>query len=108
MTDNQSMQQVMANKPDVPLHIRIFGGIFSAAVSSFFLTWCSLHGIDFKTLGVDSEGIKAAITGAITGVAVAPESVPIALAAFILYWRKAWRIVFKAATENLPEDGGNQ
>lgn len=103
MTDT-TIKQVIDNKPNVSVITRVMLGVASSAVTSFLLTWCSLHGYDFKTLGVDSEGIKSTITGSITGVAVAPECIPMAIAAFIIYWRKAGRIISKSVTEELPPD----
>lgn len=95
-------------KKGVPLLVRIFLAWVASSASAFILTWCSMHGIDFQVWKIDSEVVKANITGILTGVATAPECIPLGIAALILFLRKAWRTIRNAATRNLPPDDDSE
>lgn len=92
------------DKPTVPLFVRIVSGILASGATSLILTMCSMSGTNFELAGVNSELIKASITGSLTGIFVAPECIPLAIAGFIISFRLAWRTVANAFTRQLPED----
>lgn len=85
-------------KPKVGMN-RILAGVIAAGMSSWLLTWCSLHGVDFKTFGVDSELIKSSITGSLVGFFIAPDSCLNSIRDFLI-WCYDWaRSLRTAATE---------
>lgn len=49
---------------------KIIAGILAAGITSYTMNWFSLHGVDFKTLGMDSEVVKASLIGTIAGTIV--------------------------------------
>lgn len=93
------------DKKEVPLIARILLGVTASSTTSWMLTFGSLHGIDFTTLGISSEVIKSTITGGLTGVFVAPECIPLAIAGCILSLRLANRTIKNALTKDLPPEG---
>lgn len=94
MTDTTIQQE----KPR-PGTSRIIAGALAGGISSWFLTWCSMQGVDFKTLGVDSEIMKGAITGTLTGFFVAPDTVVLMMRDFLIWVYSSAKILRKAATE---------
>lgn len=85
-------------KPKVGMN-RVLAGVLAASISSWFLTWCSLRGVDFKTLGVDSEFVKSSITGTLVGFFIAPDSF-FAMIRDFLIWCFDWaQSLYKAATQ---------
>lgn len=85
-----------------PLWLRIVIGAIASGVTGWSLNWFSLHGVDFKVWGVNSEFIKSTIESILTGVFVAPECIPLAIAGCILGIRQGWRIIWHSVTETLP------
>lgn len=83
-------------KPPVGLP-RIMAGAIAGGISSWCLNWASLHGVDFKTFGVDSEYVKGAITGTLTGFFVAPDTFVFILRNFLIWCHDTavmlWRAV---------------
>ena len=92
------------DKKQVPLFMRIVLGACASATSGFVLTWASLHGVDFKTLGINSEVVKSGIEGTLTGIFVAPECIPLAIAGVIYGCRKGFRIIWQSVTSPLPPE----
>ena len=92
------------DKKQVPLFMRIVLGACASATSGFVLTWCSLNGVDFKTLGISSEVIKSGIEGTFTGIFVAPECIPLAVAGFIYGVRLSGRTIMGGFTKPLPPE----
>lgn len=39
----------------------VFKALISSGLASYFMTYCSLHGVDFETLGVPSEIVKSTL-----------------------------------------------
>ena len=92
------------NKKQVPLFMRIVLGACASATSGFVLTWASLHGIDFKTFGINSEVVKSGIEGTLTGIFVAPECIPLAIAGVIYGVRLSGRTIMGGFTKPLPPE----
>lgn len=90
-----------SNGKNVPLWVRIVCGIAAGAVTPLILTQASLAGVNFETLGVNSEIVKGAISGVLTGVAVAPIETCVAI---IISVRMAGRTIKNAFTSPLPPD----
>jgi hypothetical protein len=90
------------DKKQVPLFLRIALGSAASAASGFILTWCSLHGVDFKTFGISSEVVKSTIEGTLTGIFVAPECIPLAVAGFIYGILLSGRTIMGGFTKPLP------
>jgi len=78
---------------------RAFAGAIAGGFTSWFLTWCSIHGVDFKTFGVDSELIKGGITGTLTGIFVAPDTLVFALRDFFIWCHTSFNILRQAAEQ---------
>jgi hypothetical protein len=76
--------------------VRIFTGILAGFVSSYVLNQCSLHGVDFKTMGVDSEIVKSGLEGTIVGFLMAPKNLVYATVDGILFVRFFFANVWKA------------
>lgn len=70
---------------------KTISGIAIAILSSYFVNWLSLRGMDFKTLGVDSELIKASIVGTLTGsfVAFTPQNIVAQIVDIIRFLKNA-------------------
>jgi hypothetical protein len=76
--------------------VRIMTGIVSGFISSYILNQCSLHGVDFKTLGVDSEIVKSSLEGTIVGILIAPKNLVYASVDAILFVRFFFANIWKA------------
>lgn len=86
---------------------KIVSGILAAAVTSYFMNWCSLRGVDFKILGVDSEIVKSSLIGTLSGIFIGftPHNFVQSVVAAILFIRGSWRKIEDAATtKNLPDE----
>lgn len=99
---NQGLSSTGNGKTGVPLLLRVACGVVASGVSGWVLNWFSLHGVDFKVLGIDSEFVKSSIESTLTGLFVAPECIPLAIAGTILGIRKGFRIIWRSVTEALP------
>lgn len=87
-----------------PIWVRIVCGMVASGFSGWFLNFLSLHGVDFKVLGVDSEFVKSSIESTLTGIGTAPECIPLAIAGIIVSLRLACRTIRDAFTKPLPPD----
>lgn len=101
MADPTSSPPQTANGKNVPLWVRIVCGIAAGAVTPWILTQASLAGVNFETLGVNSEIVKGGISGLLTGFAVAPVETFVAV---IISIRVALRTIKAAFTSPLPPD----
>lgn len=99
-----SFSQTGNGKSGPPLWLRVTIGAIASGVTGWGLNWFSLHGVDFKVLGIDSEFIKSTIETLLTTVIFYPECIPLTIAAAILFVRKGARVVMNAFTEQLPPD----
>lgn len=84
---------------------KIVAGILAAGVTSYIMNWCSLHGINFQTFGVDSEIVKSTLIGTIAGVFVGftPAHLVQDIIDAILFIRSSYRKICNAATtDDLP------
>lgn len=89
---------IMTAQPKVGMN-RVLAGAIAGGVASWFLTWSSLHGVDFKTFGVDSEIVKGGITGTLVGVFTAPDTLILGLRDIIIWCYNSVKILRKAAEE---------
>ena len=85
-----------ADREDSSTLLRIVIGVFAGFFSSYLLNQCSLHGIDFKTAGVDSEVVKSALQGTVIGLLVAPRNIVYSVVDGILFVRFFFTNVWKA------------
>lgn len=85
-------------KPKIGMN-RILAGVVAAWISSWFLTWCSLRGVDFKTFGIDSELVKSSITGSLVGFFIAPDTLFAGIRDFIIWLVDWYKSLRQAATE---------
>lgn len=99
MTDTTIDVNVKADEKQRPGLSRIFAGGLAGGLTSWLLTWGSLHGMDFTTAGIDSEYVKGAITGTLTGFFVAPDTVVFMLRDVIIWFYNSAKILSKAAKE---------
>lgn len=83
--------------------LRIFVGAICSSITSYFLTYCSLHGVDFATLGISSEMVKGGIVGSITGFIIAPITFIYKLRDMVLWFRRAWYILYSAIVDGKSE-----
>ena len=85
---------------------KIVSGILAAATTSYFMNWCSLHGVDFKILGVDSEIVKSSLIGTLSGafIGFTPQNFVQSVVSVIVFLRGSWKKIEDAATENLPDE----
>lgn len=91
----------LPEKPKVGLN-RVLAGVLAGAIASWSLTWCSLHGVDFKTFGVDSEVVKGGLTGTLVGVFTAPDTLLMSVRD-VLIWAYNWVKTLKRAAEEGKE-----
>lgn len=81
-------------KPDVPGgKVTVLAIIISAWLASYIMTQCSLHGIDFKTFGVDSEMVKSTIIATAVSFISKPKTFVSTISDGILFVRetgKTW------------------
>lgn len=91
---NQPQDQASAGKLND--FTRLVVGAVGGGLSSFLLTQLSLHGVDFKELGIDSEIVKSAITATIVGLLVAPRNILFTIRDSILFARYALKIIWDA------------
>ena len=94
-TADQSSPVAGLSKPPVGFS-RIMAGAVAGGISCWCLNWASLHGVDFKTLGVDSEYVKGGITGSLTGFFVAPDTLLYMMRNFLISCHKWWKILKRA------------
>ena len=97
-----SSSQTGNGKSGVPLLLRVACGVIASGFSSWVLNWCSLHGVDFKVFGINSELVKSTIDSTLTGVFVAPECIPLAIAGVILGIRQGFQIIWRSVSQPLP------
>lgn len=102
MPDPTSSSSQTGNGKQVPLWLRIIFGVIASGITSWSLNFASLHGVDFKTFGINSEIIKSTIESTLTGVFIAPECIPLAIAGVIVGIRLGLRTIVNAFTEKLP------
>lgn len=76
--------------------VRIVTASISGGISTYILNYFSLKGVDFKTLGIDSEMVKAGIDGTIVGVVSAPDNLVYTLRDGILWIRFACKTLWDA------------
>lgn len=78
---------------------RIGAGILSGAISTFIVNQFSLHGVDFKLLGIPSEVVKSCIDGTLVGffIGLTPDHFVAFVRDVIIFvkqslrsWRDAW------------------
>ena len=67
--------------------VRMISGAIAGGISSYILTQCSLRGVNFTELGVDSEIVKSSITGVIVGFVVTPKNLVYTIVDGILFVR---------------------
>lgn len=91
-------------KKQMSLLTRFILGFLASGITTWTLTFCSLHGIDFTVWFVNSEAMKAAIVAFLTGVAGTPECIPKSIAIFIIFCRMSGRTIKNALTRPLPDD----
>lgn len=84
---------------------KIVAGILAAGTTSYIMNWCSLNGIDFAVLGVDSEIVKASLIGTLSGVFVGltPQHVVQETIDIILFVRASYQRIVQAATSDKIE-----
>ena len=85
---------------------KVVAGIIAAGVTSYLMNWCSLHGVDFKVFGLDSELIKSSLVGTIAGTVIGftPKNIVQDIVNIIIFVRLSYRKITSAATsENIPE-----
>lgn len=95
MTDTTIKDEKVAPKSS------IFQAMIAAAVASYFVTQLSLAGVNFETLGVSSELVKATIVGQLTvffGWATATNVVT-SLRTSILFVRNSYLSLRQAAEQ---------
>lgn len=87
----------MTDQPAAPDKVSAFTrmiiGAIAAWVSSYLLNQLSLAGVDFKTLGLNSEMVKSTIEGVFVGLAVTPKNLVYSIRDGILFTRfalKTW------------------
>lgn len=78
---------------------RIASGALAGGISSYLLTWCSMHGVDFKVFGFDSELVKGAVTTTLTGFFVAPDTLVFLIRDILIWCHVSGASIWKAATQ---------
>lgn len=91
---NQPLDQASAGKAND--FVRLAAGAVAGGFSSYLLTQLSLHGVDFRELGIDSEIVKSTITGFLVGIVVAPRNIIFTLRDSILFCRFACKVLWDA------------
>ena len=93
--------------------LQIFSGMIAAGCTSFFLTWCTNHGIDFSAFGTDAETIKSAMIGGLTGTFigltnalqdVAAKGIVDKIIAVIKFVRRSFARISNAAHEPIESE----
>jgi hypothetical protein len=95
------------NTPQVTL-LKIFIGAICGGITSYGLTQLSLHGVDFTTLGVNSEIVKGAITTTVSGYVMAPILIIYKIRDLILWFWQAKRIIADALQGKKSYETPNQ
>lgn len=102
MTDKLS--QTLAENYEKKGSGKTGAAIIAAGMASYFMTYCSLHGIDFEVIGIPSELVKATIVGHMAGFIVwfTPQNFVQEVKNGILFVRgaiKTWWIAARDGTE---------
>jgi hypothetical protein len=101
------MTDATTNAPKAGGIGKIVSGILAAGLTSYFMNWCSLKGVNFALFGVDSEIVKSTLIGSLAGVFVGltPQHIVQEIVDAILFLRSSYRKICKAATtEDIPEE----
>lgn len=78
--------------------VTILAIIISAWLASYIMTQCSLHGIDFKTFGVDSEMVKSTIIAYVVAFISKPKTFVSTISDGILFVRETGRTWYNNLT----------
>lgn len=101
MTDTSLVNTARIKEVKPAIRSSISQAMFAAIISSYVMTRLSLAGVDFTTLGMDSELVKATIVGQLVVFFAwaTPKNVVSFIRASILFVRNSYVSLRQAAVE---------
>lgn len=77
---------------------KVSAGIITCILSSYIMNQASLHGVDFKLMGLSSELVKATIDGTVVGILVGltPTHFVASLVDGIIVAKQSWKQIINA------------